>query len=136
MASEIEYNDEGNVYEYLYTITESSEDLFTNVLNSSFSYVKVTHSPESKDALLVICKIDTPEKHGDYKIVSFAAASNYLRSQYPDADASKTKAEIYYSATIQPGYHIPCYKFFLGEVSAKDGTIRYRVVHIPMADKR
>lgn len=136
IASEIEYDDEGNVYEYQYTITESSDDLIANILNNSFSYAKVTYNPESKDVLLLICKIDMPEKHGDYKIVSYAMASNYLMGKYPSVDASKAKAEIYYSATVQPGYYIPCYKFYLGEVSAKDGTLRYRVVHIPMVDKR
>lgn len=136
MASEVEYDDKGNVYQYLYTFTENSDDLFRNILNSSFSYARVTYSPKSEDVLVVICKIDMPEKYGDYKIVSYAMASNYLRGKYPDVDAGTANAEIYYSATVQSGYYIPCYKFYLGEAPAKDGTVRYRVVHIPMVDKR
>ncbi len=135
VASTIEYDDDGNVYEYQCTITESTNDVFQNILNTSFTYIRVTHNPKSENALLVICEIGTPQKHGNYQIVSNARALKYLQDKYPNLDAGKVRAEIYYTGAIQPGYYIPCYKFYLGEVSAKDGTLRYRVVHIPMAEK-
>jgi len=135
VASVIECNAEGDIYEYQYTITENTDDFFTNILNNSFSYIKVTYHPESTEVLLQICKRGIPEKYGDFRIISYDMALKYLQDNYANIDASKTKAEIYYSATIQPGYYIPCYKFYLEETSVKYDVPRYTVVHIPMVDK-
>jgi hypothetical protein len=135
VASTIEYDADGNVYEYQCTITESTDDVFQNILNTSFNYVRVTHNPKSENAVLVICGIGTPEKHGDYQIVSYSRALRYLQDKYPNLDTGKARAEIYYSGAIQPGYYIPCYRFYLGEASAEDGTMRYQVVHLLMVEK-
>ncbi len=84
-----------------------------------------------------IRKANMPEEYGDFKIMSYDAALEYLKENYPTIDTSNTKAEIYYSATIQPGYFIPCYRFYLSETgtTTKNGVMQYLVVDITMADK-
>ncbi len=137
IISTIEYDTDGNPYEYQYKITESTDDLFTRILNNSFSCVTVTYSPDSEEALLQICKVDMPDKYEDFKIISYDAVLEYIKKNYPHIDISNTKAEIYYSSTIQPGYYIPCYRFYLVEAgtSAKNGITQYRVFDITMVDK-
>jgi hypothetical protein len=133
------YGTDGSPYEYQYKITESTDDLFTRILNNSFSYITVTYSPDSEEALLQIRKADMPEKYGDYKIISYEAALEYLEETHPNIDTSNTKTEIYYSSTIQPGYYIPCYRFYLAETDTgttlKSGKMQYTVVDLTMVDK-
>lgn len=73
---------------------------------------------------------------GHIKITSYDAALEYIKENYPGIDTSNTKAEIHYSSTIQPGYYIPCYRFYLGEAgtTAKTGITQYSVVDITIAD--
>jgi hypothetical protein len=109
----IEYDDDGMVYDYEYKITEESDDLFTNIINNSFSYIRVICHPDIDDIALIIYKVDMPEKVGDYEIITYSEALKALQAEYRNIDVSGSKCEISYSPNIQTGYYIPCYRFYI-----------------------
>ena len=127
------YNESGEIYQYQFTITETTEDLFENVYNNSFSFIKVIYYPDSTQVLLIIRREDISEQAAVEQIVSYEEAEEYIRTNYEIPDESGVNAEIYYSSSVREGYYVPCYKFYI-EDSIDDTPDRktFDVVHIPM----
>jgi len=139
MVSVMQYGEGGDIYTYLFTITETSDDFFENIQNSNFSYVNVMYYADSTRVSLKIIKIDTSELHSYMPVLPYEEALEYIQHAYGVDEGSNICAEIYYSSMIEQGYYIPCYKFYIEEntkvntpVAAAGGSI-YEVVHIPMA---
>ena len=134
------YNNNGDVYEFSYIITESGKNDFNDILNKNFNYVEVYHvAGGAEDAHIAIPRIGVPEIHRSEKIISLDRAIKYVAEKYLDLNTQNVITEVEYNADIQPGYFIPCYKLYVEESkltgNLKNDLIKYRVIYIPMVGK-
>jgi len=133
----IQYTESGEIYQYQYTIYDNSGDFFENILNSSFSFVRATHYPDTSDVLLTLRKTDISDLYSNELVIPYEEALDYIQDTYGVTEKSNIHAEVYYSNSVEEGYFIPCYKFFIEDSSAPtpnttENVIVYNVVHIPM----
>ena len=133
VSSITKYKESGDIYEYITTVTETTDDFLENTLNNNFSFAKATYGPGSSGVLLEIWKIGTPELHSDEMILPYQEAQAYVQQLYGFVDSTHIYAELYYSTTIETGYFIPCYVFYIdtGETDLAGNSIKYDIVRIP-----
>ncbi|GEM_PF-2588180 len=134
VKKEVEYNVKDEPYSFQYIITESTDDMFMDILNSSFEYIKISCHTNSASALVKIVKTQELEKYGDYQITTFDQAVEYIKENYPNIESSTAQAEIIYSTVVRPEYFVPVYKFYVEDTSIKDKAARYGIIQIPMVD--
>lgn len=129
----VEYNTDGTRNSCTYVITETADDVFQHVLNSSFSRISVTKYADFDDIVLQIgyVDIDSLTEYGNYSSLSYSAVLKKLTSYYPNMDTDDVQTEIYYSANVQPGYFFPCYRFYIRD---KNETL-YTFVDVLLTDK-
>ena len=133
----------GDISSYEYTITETTDNYFEDLLNKNFSYVWVRYALDSKKAVLLVRDIDNSKIHSNENVIPFEDARNYIQTAFNVANADSINAEIYYDSDVEIGYYVPCYKFYIkdetyGNTSDRsaygntsDGTA-YEIVSIPM----
>lgn len=134
----VEYKTDGTEELRTYIVTEKTSDAFQNVLNRSFSCITVTKYADSSDVIVQISDVATEclSKHADYPALSYSDALAALTSYYPNMETANVKTEIYYSATVQPGYFFPCYRFYIKDgVATRSTNDRYTVVDVLLTDK-
>jgi len=130
------YNINGELSRYEYTITDTTDDFLQNIFNSSFSNIFVSYAPSTTEVVLIINKYDFSEVYSYEPALPYEEALEYIRTNYETEDVSNINAEVYYSPTVEPGYFIPCYKFYIAESNkpnVQGDAIEYEIVHIPMA---
>lgn len=134
----IEYNTDGAENLYTYVITDETSDIFQRVFNRSFSCVTVKKYADLSDVIVQISDVSVDELiwYADYSVLPYSSVLTTLTSYYPNMDLSDIKAEIYYSATVQPGYFFPCYRFFIKDgVTTQGMNDTYTVVDVLLIDK-
>ena len=134
----VEYKTDGTEEMRTYIVTENTSDAFQNVLNRSFSCITVTKYAGSSDVIVQISDVATEglSKYADYQALSYSDVLAALTSYYPNMETADVKTEIYYSATVQPGYFFPCYRFYIKDgVATLSTNDRYTVVDVLLTDK-
>jgi hypothetical protein len=133
-----EYNNDGRENLRTYVITEKASTTLQKIFNHSFACVTVKKYVDSEDTIVQIGDVSTDEltKYADYPVLSYTSVLSKLGSYYPNMDTKDVKTEIYYSATVQPGYFFPCYRFYIkdGVTTKSDGNL-YTIVDVLMTDK-
>lgn len=136
----VEYNTDGTENSITYVITEATNDAFQHVLNRSFARITVTKYVGSDEAVLQIgnVELDGLTKYADFQAISYDDVVASLATYYPTVDTSDIQAEIYYSATVQPGYFFPCYRFYIKDnaTASRNGAERYIAVDVLLIDKK
>jgi hypothetical protein len=112
VSSQTEVGTDGAPYETQFTITEATEDPIQSAWNNSFASVQITCHEDTSEILLQIARQD-PTPCEEEAPISLQEARKLLAAQHPNADTAA--AELYYSATVLPGYYVPCFRFFLPE---------------------
>lgn len=137
----VEYKLDGTVSEWTYEITERTDDVFRHILNREFSCITVRWYPGIEDQVSVHITDIASEglvEYADYPTLSYASVLTALASCYPDMDMTDVEAEIYYNAAIQPGYFIPCCRFYFKDgvktSSTGDAYPTYTVVDVLLID--
>lgn len=138
VSQTVEYKTDGTEDLRTYTITENTSDVFQNVLNRSFSCITVIKYADSSDVIVQIGNIAAEglTKYADYPAISYSDALAALTTYYPNMETANVKTEIYYSATVEPGYFFPCYRFYIKDgVATRTANDRYTVVDVLLTDK-
>ncbi|MCL1809391.1 MAG: hypothetical protein FWG42_06485 [Clostridiales bacterium] len=134
ITSTVKCKIDGSVSEYEYLLTETVDDFFEDVMNKSFSRVRVYHYLESETVILKIGNRDISEIFSHEPVLPYEDAVDYIKTNYGVDDESGINAEIYYSSTVEEGYYVPCYKFYVSDSSrdTASGRMEYEIVSIPM----
>lgn len=134
----VEYKTNGTEDLRTYIITDTTSNVFQRILNRSFSRITVTKYADSNDIIVQIrdVAVNGLTKYADYPVLSYSSVLTALSSYYPDMDTTDVEAEIYYSATVQPGYFFPCYRFYIKDgVTTRSTDNTYTVVDVLLTDK-
>lgn len=112
VSSVVEYGTDGSEYLQTYKIFDSTSNTFQHIYNNSFECITVQKYADSNN---VIVKIRNPlslTKYADYPVLPYEAVIAKLVEYYPNMDTTDIEVEIFYSGTVQPGYFLPCYRFY------------------------
>ena len=92
-----------------YLIAEKADTVFQHILNRSFSCINVQKYSDSNEVIVQNGDVETEslEKYANYPAIAYETVLEYLTSYYPNMDTANVIAEIFYSATVQPGYFSP-----------------------------
>ncbi len=131
-----EYGSDRSPYSCTYRIYEGDDDLLQDIMNKCFTYIEFTQYRDSDYIVAKIINRKTPKEYDNRPILSYESALAYLNNLYPDTGKRDVKAEVFYSTAVQPGYFMPCYRFYIdtGETDT-DGSPIYSVVSILLIDK-
>lgn len=138
VARTIEYKTDKTEDLRTYIITDKTSDIFQNVVNRSFSCITVKKYVDSNNVVVQISDVavDGLTKYTDFPALSYSSVLTTLSSYYPRMDTTDVEAEIYYSATVQPGYFFPCYRFYIKDgVTTRSTDDTYTVVDVLLTDK-
>jgi len=102
VSSITEYTEDGEIYEHIAMITETSDDFLENTINNSCLYVKASYSPDSSGVFLEICKADISELYSNETTFPYQEVRTYVQTLYSFEESSRIYAEMYYSSTVEP----------------------------------
>ncbi len=100
------YKANGEVYRYIYKVTDAAPDISGKMYNDAFHYVSVMYFPDNPEVMIEICNLDVA-KQEDKAAVAFEDAMGYIQEKYPDEMSGTITCEAYYDPTIMSGYYIP-----------------------------
>lgn len=120
----IEYKTDGTEELRTYIITETTDEIRQDIFNRSFSSITVQKYADSDTVVVLIGHIPETELtvSGEQPMLSRADALSALTAYYPTMDTDTAKVEIYYNATLQAGYFVPCYRFYLKDGETTQAT--------------
>ena len=131
-----DYSLQGDAIRHVYIITDATNGFFENILQSSFSYIRISHTLSTGRVSLMIYRINTSQIHSYQPIIPFDIALDYIKTMLDVTDESRIRAEIYYSPSVHTGFFIPVYRFYIEDIEKDPVTemTSFEVVHIPMVN--
>ncbi len=134
----IEYNIEGEEYNYNYEIYERTDDAVKTTVNKCFSCIKVQHIASAQGRYgYFVHVVDTGEDDRipmeEYPVISFSDAVDALVTLYPDIDRESIMAEMYYNSYKIPTFYLPTYRFYVKESESVEES-RYKYVDVLAVD--
>ena len=123
------YNLSGEVRGYLTVITNETEDLLEDILNRSFSYIRLAKSPELDRISFAVRRIDISELYSHAPLIPLEAAMEHVQTMHGVADTNRMHVEIYFSGAAIKGFYIPAYRIYIAD---EEDSGLFRLVQIPM----
>lgn len=138
----ITYKPSGEEFQRIYTIYEPGDTYDETIYNRNYKCISLMwlKGTSEEKVSIIIRKIDTSEKLGDYPMVSYEDALTILSNAADrDVTAKDVLASeiIYNSMDTVPGYYIPCYRIYLDEGEAErsvPGMHSFAYYDIPAVD--
>ena len=136
ISTTVAYNLDGTESCRTYRITNKTDDTVQHIYNINFACITVSKFIESDNVSISILNPIELSKHAEEPVISYAFVLAELAKLYPDMDMQDVKTEIYYSSSAEPGYYIPCYRFYIrGSDTASDSDILYGTVDVALTDR-
>lgn len=137
VTSTVEYRADGTEDMIIYKVLGKTSSAFGNAINNSFSSITVINYKDLDSTIVQIRYIyfDGLTEYAQHPDISYLDAVAALSTYYPEMDKSDIKTEIYYNASVKPGYFFPCYRFYIKDgVLTQSGDDRYTVVDVLLTD--
>ncbi len=127
----VSYMSDGSPHETRYTITDAASDAKQSLLNSSFHSIELIVAPDDGQILMTVVQCDSTDTVGEAAVVDYDDAVAYA-AQQSGVDEQAICAEVVYRDDVEPGYWIPCYKFYAVEETVAGNVDLCEVVYVPM----
>ncbi len=106
---------DGRITEYMYKITERSEDLFENARADAFHSLTISVDADEESEVVLSLRILSPRQEIPLETVSYQQARDYVLKKYPEQFSDGFSCEVYYDIQIREPFCIPVYGFYTDE---------------------